>query len=251
MIQFFRKIRRVLLNENKFTKYLLYAMGEISLVVIGILLALQINSWNEQQKRVKLAREYLINISYDLKKDTSDFQKSIKLINETIAMKTWGLKKQSFENVSVDTLNTLLINTSFELGITDITFQKIKNEEILGLNKFHKIFEETTQYYTKGKEWLDIYINWDVEGTSKEVEFWFLEQNRYETNLLENEIPIFQTQNERKKEIISTILSIQGRNYMKHELIRKKAVLNAYEAANEKAIVLLQNIEKELFLLDK
>ena len=46
MIKFFRKIRQKLLSENKFSKYLLYAIGEIILVVIGILIALQINNQN-------------------------------------------------------------------------------------------------------------------------------------------------------------------------------------------------------------
>jgi len=50
MIKFFRKIRRQLLTENRFSKYLLYAIGEIVLVVIGILIALQINIWNENRK---------------------------------------------------------------------------------------------------------------------------------------------------------------------------------------------------------
>jgi hypothetical protein len=50
MIKFFRKIRQRLLSESKFSKYLLYAIGEIVLVVIGILIALQINNWNEQRK---------------------------------------------------------------------------------------------------------------------------------------------------------------------------------------------------------
>ena len=59
MIKFFRKIRQKLLSENKFSKYLLYALGEIVLVVIGILIALQINNWNqkridENQKKVLL-----------------------------------------------------------------------------------------------------------------------------------------------------------------------------------------------------
>ena len=64
MIQFFRKIRQRLLNENKLTKYLLYAIGEIFLVVIGILLALQINNWNDLRimtyhKRTIKSAEYL------------------------------------------------------------------------------------------------------------------------------------------------------------------------------------------------
>ncbi|MDB9961166.1 DUF6090 family protein [Oceanihabitans sp.] len=51
MIKFFRKIRKRLLTENKFSKYLLYAIGEIILVVIGIMIALQVNNWN--QTRIK------------------------------------------------------------------------------------------------------------------------------------------------------------------------------------------------------
>ncbi|MFV1449327.1 DUF6090 family protein [Maribacter sp. HS] len=53
MIKFFRKIRQNLLSESKFSKYLIYAIGEIILVVIGILIALQINNWNEKQKEEK------------------------------------------------------------------------------------------------------------------------------------------------------------------------------------------------------
>jgi hypothetical protein len=51
MIKFFRKIRQKMLTENKFSKYLLYAIGEIILVVIGIMIALQVNNWN--QTRIK------------------------------------------------------------------------------------------------------------------------------------------------------------------------------------------------------
>ena len=50
MIKFFRKIRYDLMNQNKTTKYFKYAIGEIILVVIGILIALQINNWNENRK---------------------------------------------------------------------------------------------------------------------------------------------------------------------------------------------------------
>ena len=50
MISLFRKIRQKLLQENRVTRYLVYALGEIFLVVIGILIALQVNTWNEQLK---------------------------------------------------------------------------------------------------------------------------------------------------------------------------------------------------------
>ena len=59
MIKFFRKIRQNLLTENKFSKYLIYAIGEIILVVIGILIALGTNNWNnEKQEKNKLVDSY-------------------------------------------------------------------------------------------------------------------------------------------------------------------------------------------------
>ena len=61
MIKFFRKIRQKLLTENKFSKYLIYAIGEIVLVVVGILIALQINNQNESRKEKELEIE-LINL---------------------------------------------------------------------------------------------------------------------------------------------------------------------------------------------
>jgi len=69
MIKFFRKIRQNLLTENKFSKYLIYAIGEIVLVVIGILIALSINNWNEERKKNIQGKEYETEIYNDLKKD--------------------------------------------------------------------------------------------------------------------------------------------------------------------------------------
>ena len=53
MLRFFRRIRQQLLSDNKFSKYLLYAVGEILLVVIGIFIALQIDTWNEDHKNAR------------------------------------------------------------------------------------------------------------------------------------------------------------------------------------------------------
>lgn len=77
MIKFFRKIRQQLLSENKFSKYLIYAIGEIILVVIGILIALQINNWNEGQKTRKLEKSTLIEIKNSLEMDIQNLNNQI------------------------------------------------------------------------------------------------------------------------------------------------------------------------------
>lgn len=78
MIKLFRKIRQTMIKENKFSKYLLYAIGEIVLVVIGILIALQINNWNENQKSAKFELQLLYSFKSGLKQDLADAEGNIK-----------------------------------------------------------------------------------------------------------------------------------------------------------------------------
>jgi hypothetical protein len=80
MIKFFRKIRQNMIKENptsakatvgkRTSKYLLYAIGEIVLVVIGILIALSINDWSEKQKNKIAEKRHLYNLLQDLKTDS-------------------------------------------------------------------------------------------------------------------------------------------------------------------------------------
>ena len=77
MIKFFRRIRQKMLSENKFSKYLLYAVGEIILVVIGILIALQINNANENRKTRAAETSYLERLMVDLKDNKTLWQETI------------------------------------------------------------------------------------------------------------------------------------------------------------------------------
>ena len=75
MLKIFRNIRHSLLDQNRLTGYLLYALGEIILVVIGILIALQINNWNEERKTRKEEQQLLVSIS-------EEFQANLEILNE-------------------------------------------------------------------------------------------------------------------------------------------------------------------------
>lgn len=78
MIKFFRKIRQKLLAENKFSKYLIYAIGEITLVVIGILIALQINNWNDSNKNREKEALLLYEMKSNLQSDQNDLEYNLK-----------------------------------------------------------------------------------------------------------------------------------------------------------------------------
>ena len=103
MINFFRRIRQNLLNENKFSKYLLYAIGEIILVVIGILIALQVNTWKEDKSIAKSEKKYMQNLKEDLQMDIQVFdsyfkknQEIYQIIDSTIAY----LSREDFKETS-------------------------------------------------------------------------------------------------------------------------------------------------------
>jgi len=103
MIKFFRHIRQKLLEENRFSKYLLYAIGEIILVVIGILIALQLNTWNEKRQNEAYEREILLLINQNLKND------SIALSNQLYSLRESNeLTDKLFERVSNTSTHVLM-----------------------------------------------------------------------------------------------------------------------------------------------
>ena len=87
MITLLRKIRKQLIQSNNTRKYLAYAIGEIALVVIGILIALQINNWNEAQKDKQLEHKMLSELVDDLKSDTlylgRQIRRGVRMISAT------------------------------------------------------------------------------------------------------------------------------------------------------------------------
>lgn len=90
MIKFFRHIRQSMINQNRTKKYLLYAIGEIILVVIGILIALQINNWNENRKERILESNILDKITANIEDDINQYNKILS------AEKTARVKVDSF-----------------------------------------------------------------------------------------------------------------------------------------------------------
>ena len=148
MIKFFRKIRQNLLMENKTGKYFKYAIGEIFLVVIGILIALQINNWNEAAKRSneeqKLLYELLVNLNQDINdnKVNADFNKDVGLsaeyIVETIeARAVWNdTMKKHYGYLLRHGLSTF--NTSAYDNLKSKGFDLISNDSIrIALTNLH------------------------------------------------------------------------------------------------------------------
>ena len=111
MIKFFRKIRQNLLSEGKTGKYFKYATGEILLVVIGILIALSINNWNEDRKNRLKEAVYLEGIKTDLESD-------IKYLDFLIPFNNTRIK----EYASLDSVVKLRSDKIFEIEFSEIFY---------------------------------------------------------------------------------------------------------------------------------
>ncbi len=187
MIAFFKKIRHRLLTKsqpavpgNKFGpperrsragKYLLYAFGEIILVVVGILIALSINNWNEHRKLDILELEYLERITTDLKADTRYFKKQIEECEAVIDLCNQYIHKAYEEQKTKEdytSLVELFTERTENLVVQNSTYLELNNAGKLSIFKNQQVKDSLIALHREYEY-----------ATSRIKEF-----NEYHTNLL-------------------------------------------------------------------
>lgn len=110
MITLFRRLRQKLIDSGSVTKYLLYAVGEILLVVIGILIALQINNWNEERKNMIKVENYTQSLIADLVKDSTAIAGSLELIRQETDLFIDFQERLSGATATADTVRQIFQN---------------------------------------------------------------------------------------------------------------------------------------------
>ena len=161
MLQFFRKIRYGLAKDQQFFKYSRYAIGEIVLVVIGILIALQINNWNEERKFRKEESAYLKRLVSENKDDLETF----KIIRNNLSkgIETIELFSQSLKEPSVsDSALVLAANEYFRYGSiypvftsSTSTFDDLKSTGNLNVISNANLRDKIIKHYARHKEIID------------------------------------------------------------------------------------------------
>ncbi|UWX53772.1 DUF6090 family protein [Maribacter litopenaei] len=149
MIKFFRKIRQQLLQENRFSKYLLYAIGEIVLVVIGILIALQISNWNENRKVDGEIVKILTEIRSNLISDSLNIEETYSTKLEDINIQYTVINKLETGNIPYDSINYHLGRVMLArcIVLVDNGYQLIKKLGI-ELLQDQELRNKLTSYYT-------------------------------------------------------------------------------------------------------
>ena len=126
MIKFFRQFRRTLINSNRFTRYLVYAIGEIILVVIGILIALQINNWNQHRQDRKQESQILLQLLNEYHRNLDQINSKIDVRDDIVqsAFSLLEYRNQEVSEINPDTFNIhmsrIITRPTFdpELGVT-------------------------------------------------------------------------------------------------------------------------------------
>ena len=154
MIKFFRKIRHNLLSENKTGKYFKYAIGEIILVVIGILIALQINNWNQDRINDKKEVETLKALKNDVKTNYEQFGYYQNLVrikrNTLIKILNGNYSAINYPKIDAeDSINGLFATRyQYALPIQDNTFKQTLGNENSTLIQSPLIKKAIFDYYT-------------------------------------------------------------------------------------------------------
>lgn len=179
MIKFFRQVRKKLLEANKLGRYLTYAIGEIVLVVIGILIALQVNDLNEERKNRILEAEYYCKLLEDLNQDVIEINKQLDLnelrinnSNKFIHL----LQQPSFTQPEImEAMLGSVSKTTFTFKPSMAAFEDLKSSGNLGLLKDLNIKNKLVSYYTTLEGLIDVI---DANSDSS-IGIFFSEQNDF------------------------------------------------------------------------
>ena len=150
MLPFFRKIRYRLAKDNQFFKYSRYAIGEIVLVVIGILIALQINNWNTDRKNRKLEKETLSNLKVDLIIQEEIIQRHLNY-EKHFLLKVDSALSMINSKIEIRKFETLLDSLSRRLTFVSntVTFENMGLEGNISIISNSDLRKELRKYYQK------------------------------------------------------------------------------------------------------
>ena len=157
MANIFNNIRKKLIAEGKTTKYLKYAIGEIVLVVIGILIALQVNTWNDNRAKSKLEKNYVSRLIDELHTDIkyfSDLQSDFKDKNEKME-RILGIWKSEdfFIKDSLQYINDFISAGDISPWYNEpVTWTQLVQSGDLKIMKNKKLVDNLFSYYSQMKK---------------------------------------------------------------------------------------------------
>ena len=253
MIKFFRKIRQNLLSEGKTGKYLKYAIGEIILVVIGILIALQINNWNEYQQEISKSQNYLEEFRKDLISDTISLNQSLTRLKEQMGTELWALRRTSYKVADANSIMLAIGSIYFDREINNRTFINVQNSGNSKLIGYDSLFTVLSQYYTKTNKRMKAHTEWDEKEVTEKQEYKrdLFSKIEVDVNYIKSisrsldieDFPMITDSVKQAKLIIDFATTVQGRNHFKENYVRHIRLKNVFEKTKQEAKDMIKLID--------
>ena len=244
-MKIFRKIRFDLLKNNSIGKYFKYAIGEIVLVVIGILIALQINLVNEQRKSHDILTANLHGVLKELKIDLDKVNQLIIIYKENNKKRKSFINETKYEKLSLGVLESSLENFTKDLDLQYSYFKKIQNSGITQFGDYEEIMDGLIEYYDNTLPYLNKLTAIYDEQVTREDEFWRYEQNSYEFNFLDG-LKSYQTNNEAKRKLIELLKTPTARNILKIDMRRNVFIIGRLSKLEPKLKNMILSLEEIL-----
>lgn len=229
------------MDKNKSKKYLKYVFLEIFLVMAGILLALQVNNWNENRGFLKKANSYISDVKKDLKVDTSYFNNVIKRIEIKIGYKKSLYNQDSLVKLSTGNIQNILTTGTNNISINNGAYKKIVESGILTLSEKKFLFEKFNNYYSGFNNYLNEFNEWEDYSVKKDMDFWIY-QNHYEIEYFDSIYPKHNLK-ENRKALLKIINSVEGKNYINMAISREQTMKGIYTKARNGAEKLIRIID--------
>jgi uncharacterized protein YkvS len=245
MIKFFRRIRQQLLAENKTGKYLKYAIGEIVLVMIGIILALQVNNWNEERKNHINLTSNLYGVLEELKNDTTLIRAHIDNFIEANKNRKTFINHTNYNEFTRDSLEQSLENFTYALSLDYSYYHKIRNSDITEYGIYNDVMESIIRYYDIGLPFIKDQSAWYSAQVAREDEYWRYEQKTYEFKYVDG-LNSYQNEEAAKKELITLLNSITARNILKIDVRRNGIIIDHLTSFQSFLKTTISDLEKVL-----
>ncbi|MBO6792370.1 MAG: hypothetical protein JJ895_00575 [Balneolaceae bacterium] len=256
MFKFFRRIRQKLLSDNKIAKYLIYASGEIVLVVIGILIALQVNNWNEARKD-RIAETALLQQLH------GEFESNLIQLEEKMMIRDNAISGALqllyyIDNPGLRETDSILVNLGQTL--TAPTFDPIVNDlisagrlQLLQNNELKRLLSSWTSEIVQVKEeenaWKQIretrYFPFLIKETSFRIILnSYFESGQFDLHLIDKDASIELTLH--KKEVNFNVIDLLENEDLEDYLAECAAF---HAAANSQSEIMKERIESILVII--
>ena len=236
------------MSQNQTTRYFKYAIGEILLVVIGILLALQINNWNEVRINQSKLKSYILAYKLELEYNIQLFDREIRAANHFIDKNIRTLEIRDFDSIHVDSLEQMIETFYINFDTENYVHETFKNSQITDFGKYDSIINNMQFYYAWTYTEIDDVLKQHNSAVDKADEFWRFEQNAYELNYNSPKSTTLQSEEERKRNMVELIKSPRGRNILKIDIRKKREVIDYIKNYKAVSVQNLQQINRILNL---